>query len=161
MADDNKPKRKLIVRELRKIHTGRTKAGAEYVVWQVVATTPDGRPIDVNLRTFEELPRNEVIECTVELFKSEQYGDSYTLKQLGRRSTKDELKALEARVAKLEQTIYMRDDPYTNQGGHAAPPQPTTQAQPPPPAPPPPPPATPAAAPPLERPLPGDEDIPF
>lgn len=153
MPDERKPRR-LIVRDLKRIHSGRTSKGAEYIIWQVIATKPDGTPIDQNLRTFEELPKNEVIEVTVEPYNSEQYGTSYTLKQVGRRSTRDELKALTERVARLEQAVY-------NGGARAASPQPTPPLAVPPPPPPPPAPAVAPAAPPLERPVPSDDDIPF
>lgn len=140
----------MIVRDMRQIHKGRTQKGAEYIIWQVIATTPEGRSIDFNLRTFEELPKGEVIEVTVEKFVSEQYGDSYTIKQVGRRSSKDEIKELRGRVEALERAVYAQSQ---------APPSPSPGAPPVPPATPPatPPPTT---APPMGG-LPSDEDIPF
>lgn len=158
MADKKLHKTRLIVRELREIHRGKTTNQVEYIMYQVVATKPDGVPIDLNLRTFEELPRNEVIEVTVEKFQSDQYGESFTLKQVGKQNSRDLIKALTERVKKLEQTVYS-DDPYSG-GGRVPPPQPaTTQAAPP--APPPPAPAAPPTAPPVQRALPSDDDIPF
>lgn len=150
-----KGNRRLIVRELRQIHKGRTSKGADYTIWQVVATLPDGRAIDQNLRTFEELPRNQVIECEVEKHTSEQYGTSYTLTQVGKVSTSERVALLEDRMKRLEHHVY-------GQGaGSAPPPQPAPTPAPPPPAPPPPPPAeAPRAAPVAQRP-PAPDDIPF
>ncbi len=150
--------RRLIVREMRRITTGRTSKGAEYVICQVVATTPEGQPINHNLRTFEDLPRDQVIEVSIERHNSEQYGESFTLKQVGRRSSRDELKALAERVAKLEQAVYSGTTVPTEGAAHAAPPQPTTAPALPPPLPPPPPTAQPAS---VERAVPNDNDIPF
>lgn len=145
---EEKPTRRLIVRELRKIHEGRTQKGAEYTIWQVIATTPDGRPIEQNLRTFEELPKSEVIEVTVDRFVSQQYGESYTLKQVGRRHTKDEIKELRQRIEALERVVYQ------GQQQQAAPPPPPSS-----------PPSAPATPPPVSTGanggLPSDETIPF
>lgn len=143
------PRRKLIVRELRQIHTGRTKKGAEYIIWQVIATSPEGVAINQNLRTFEELPKNEVIEVTIEVFNSEQYGVSYTLKQVGRRHTKDEINELKTRVEALERAVYAQGASLPPAAAPPAPP-------PPPPVPTPTPPSTPATGG-----LPSDADIPF
>lgn len=150
------PTRRLIVRELRQIHKGRTTRGADYTIWQVVATSPDGRAIDANLRTFEELPKNQVIECTVELHQSESYGDSFTLGQVGRVTTDERLTIMDDRLKRLEQHVY-------GQGAVSAPPpQPAPS-----PAVPPPPPSPPAqaeaprAAPPIQRAPAMDNDIPF
>lgn len=145
-----KPTRRLIVRELRQIHKGRTKNGAEYIIWQVIATTPEGRSIDQNLRTFEELPKGEVIECTVERFESQQYGVSFTLKQVGRRHTKDEIKELRQRVEALERAVYA-----------ASPPSTVTPAASPAPLPPPPVANGAPSPPPATAGLPSDQDIPF
>lgn len=103
MAD--KQTTRLIVKELVHIKTGKTNKQVEYTIWQVRATKPDGTPIPQNLRTFEELPRNEVIEVTVDTFDSEQYGRSYTLKQVGRKSTRDEISELRKRIEVLEKAV--------------------------------------------------------
>lgn len=152
---DKKPSRRLIVRELRKIHTGQTSTGARYTIWQVVATTPDGRAIDQTLRTFEELPRNVVIEVTVEKHTSVEYGVSYTLAQVEKVSAEERMKLLEDRVKRLEGHIYGSGDTHAPQLQSAPP-------APPPPAPPPtpPPPAVPYSSVPAQRPL-APDDIPF
>ncbi len=151
---DKKRTRRLIVRELRRIHQGRTTKGAEYTIWQVVATSPDGREIEQTLRTFEELPKNQVIEVTVEKHASPEYGVSFTLAQVGKASADDRIKLLEERVARLEQFLYGSGD------ASAAPPQPAQRSLAPPPPPTPAPPAVPPAAPPVQRP-PAPDEIPF
>ncbi len=147
--------RRLIVRELRQIHKGQTTKGQQYTIWQVVATTPDGRAIDHKLRTFEELPKNQVIECTVELFKSEQFGDSYTLAQVGKVTLEEKVNLLTDRLRRLEEHIYGQGAGSAPQSQPAPPPAPPS-------APPPPPPPTeaPRAAPVAQRP-PAPDDIPF
>jgi hypothetical protein len=136
---------KVIAREVRLVHSGTTAKGQPYEVYQVIATKPDGTQIlwpdgsgEIPLRTFDaNFPTNEVVEVDAEIFRSEQYGDSYTLKVKGKqggqtakklKELEDEFDKLRARVAKVEQTVgeILRDE------------KPTTAAAPPP-APPPPP----------------------
>jgi hypothetical protein len=75
--------RQLIVTDLKHIKSGHTRTGEPYTLWQVRATGLDGIPIEQNLRTFEELPRDIPVTVQVEFFKSDRgYGDSYTLKQV-------------------------------------------------------------------------------
>lgn len=76
----NKKKTQIIVRELKEISTGKTNSGADYTLYQVRATKPDGTEIQGNLRTFDSgLPIDEVINVEVEKFTSEQYGESFTI----------------------------------------------------------------------------------
>jgi hypothetical protein len=103
--------RDLIVTELKELTTGTGKSGAPYVLYQVRATYPDGRVIpDMKLRTFEELPTNEVIKVRIEAHSSEQFGASYTLFQVGGGKSAGEalvekVKGLEQRVAHLERAL--------------------------------------------------------
>lgn len=160
---------KLIVTASNRLHTGRTGGGKAYEIWQIIATKPDGTPIPQawNLRAFEDLPKNVVLEVDAELFTSERYGSSYTLKPKSG-GMSDQLAALQERVARIEDFLRGRGEFV---GTAAAPPAATapatTQGAPPPPPPPAPPQAAPAPAPapapptaaPAGRP-PGD-DIPF
>lgn len=106
-----KNERKLIVTELKELTTGTGKNGQPYVLYQVRATHPDGRVIpDMKLRTFEELPTNEVIHVRIEAHNSEQFGASYTLFQVGGGKSAgealvDKVKGLELRVAHLERAM--------------------------------------------------------
>jgi hypothetical protein len=159
---------KIIVKDTKQLHSGRTKAGGQYTIWQIVATKPDGVPISHNLRAFGDLPRNEVIEVECELYRSEQYGDSYTVQRKGGSNSSKlakDVSDLQRRVGELEMRLgeLLRDERPS-----AATPPPT-----PPPSPPPAPPATPPTTPPATPPpapapapapvgdLPRDDDIPF
>lgn len=103
--------RDLIVTELKELTTGTSKTGQPYVLYQVRATYPDGRVIpDMKLRTFEELPTNEVVKVRIEAHASEQFGASYTLFQVGGGKSAGEalvekVKGLEQRVADLERAM--------------------------------------------------------
>lgn len=148
--------RKIIVKDLKVIHKGRNRQGSEYTIRQVVATTEQGIPIEQNLRTFEEnLPKNQPIEVEIEVYNSEQYGTSYTVKRagagrkgLGKKvdALEGEVNQLKVRLAKLEERIKAAA-PAAAQAPQAAPP-----AQPPPQ----PPPVAPQSGG-----LPSDDDIPF
>jgi hypothetical protein len=136
----------IIARELRHIKTDTGKSGHQYTLWQVIATKPDGTEIEQNLRTFDELPLNEVIEVTVESFQASSGATSYTVKPK-RAGLPDSVDDLRLRVEKLESHVFGRTTETPTQAATVTPP-------PPPPAPPPP---THAVAP---QPLPGD-DPPF
>lgn len=146
MAEQAHKKTKIIVKELKHIHSGTTKAGSDYTIQQVIATKVDGTAIDLNLRTFDELPKDEPIEVTVEKFESPQYGISYTIKPAGKSGGMGKsIDELRGRVVKLEAQVaeLMRG-------------QPAPSVAPPPPAPATPPPAAaPAGG------LPSDDQIPF
>lgn len=151
---------KLIVTATNRLHTGRTQGGKPYEIFQIIATKPDGTPISqaMNLRAFEDLPKNVVLEVDAELFTSERYGNSYTIKpKMG--SLTEQVKALQDRVTMIEDFLRGRGE-FAGQA--AGPPQQQEGA--PQAAPPPPPPPAPAAepAPPPTAPAgqPAD-DIPF
>lgn len=75
------PTRQIIVLDLKHIKSGTTSGGEPYTLRQVRATKLDGIPIDLNLRTFDDLPKDIPITVTVEKFSSQRgYGDSYTIK---------------------------------------------------------------------------------
>ena len=136
----------IIAREVKVIHNGRTSNGNEYTIWQVIATKPSGETIDLNLRSFEELPTGEVLDVEVTPFHHPQFGTSYTLKRKGghKSKTAHRIEELEKRVAVLEARLGI-----TENGS-----PPPAQAPGPPPAP--------VTAPPPPVPVGGnDADIPF
>lgn len=146
-------KTKLIVRECKHTYSGTTRSGSAYKLYQVIATKPDGTPISQNLRSFSDLPRNEVLEVECELHQSEQYGPSYTVSVIG---GADRYARLEDRVQALEDTVMklIRGGPDP-----APPPEPPPA---PPPAPPPVQPAEPPPPPAVSTPQgPSEGDIPF
>lgn len=124
---------KIIVKETRVTSSGRTRKGSTYSLYQVIATKPSGEPINLNLRSFEDLPKDVVIEVDAELFRSEHNGNSYTLQRKGAPGggSGPRLDSLEERVKRIEDFLSGRGE----FGGTAAPPQ---QAAPQPPPPPPP-----------------------
>jgi hypothetical protein len=138
---------KIMVRETRVTHSGQTRTGGTFTLYQVIATKPSGEAIDMNLRSFEDLPKNVVLEVEAELYRSEQYGDSYTLKRLGG-GTASQLQDIEKRVKRIEDFLSGRGE---FRGTAAPEAQAAPPAQPPPPPPPAPLPESPA----------GDSDIPF
>lgn len=98
--------RQIIVKQAREITRGRNKTtGEEYVMYQVIATKPDGIPIEQNLRTFDELPLNEVLDVTVTPFTSEQWGTSYTLKLKGQTKQQKEMVELRRRIERIEKQL--------------------------------------------------------
>lgn len=106
MADRGKGKRKLIVREQKEIHKG-TRSGRDYVIYQVIATTEGGVPIDQNLRSFQQLPKNQIIEVDIEKFDSPQWGVSYTLstKKSGGEAVGKRIDGLERQLAELTKRV--------------------------------------------------------
>lgn len=98
----NKKKTQIIVRELKEISTGKTNAGADYTLYQVRATKPDGTEIKGNLRTFDSgLPIDEVLNVDVEKFTSEQYGESFTI-TMKKPNQGERIEKLEAQVKELQ-----------------------------------------------------------
>lgn len=159
----------LIVTEIRQTYQGRTKQGSSYTLFQVIATKVDGTPISHNLRSFSDLPKREVIEVECTLYRSQQYGDSYTIEMQGGNKVvtlEEQVKALQERVVRIEDFLKGRgefagtasepvDGPPRSQAQRREA-DPPAQTAPPAPPPPPPPPAEPP-----EHPLPDDDDIPF
>jgi hypothetical protein len=104
--------RELIVTELKFVTSGTTRKNEPYTLWQVRATKPDGSVIpDMNLRTFEELPLNEVIKVRIDVHHSEKWNTtSYTLFRIDGNQKRgnahvEALETLKARVSWLEQVI--------------------------------------------------------
>lgn len=109
MPTPDKWETRLIVTDTKSVYEGTNRStGAPYTIYQVQATKEDGSPITgINLRSFEELPKHEVLDVSVELFHSQQYGDSYTIKRLNakRGQTREAVAALTNRVAELERQV--------------------------------------------------------
>lgn len=139
----------LIVKETREISRGRNpRTGSDYTMWQIIATKPDGTPIDQNLRSFEDLPRGEVLEVSVTPFVSQQWGTSYTIARKDKSKLHSDVDELKQRIERIEAHLGLGPNSSPQQGPPPPPPQSTTTA----------PPAPPTLA---ERPPPGDGDIPF
>lgn len=101
----NKKKTQIIVRELKEISTGKTNSGADYTLYQVRATKPDGTEIPGNLRTFDSgLPIDQPINVNVEKFTSEQYGTSFTITMV-KPTQAERIEALEAGMKELQSAV--------------------------------------------------------
>lgn len=149
----------LIVKESRQTYTGTNSAGGTYKLYQIIATKPDGTPITFNLRSFSDLPRNEVLKVECTLRPSEKYGDSYTIEVL---EGGDRYARLEDRVKILEEELTRVTHFLQGRGefrGSAAPAEPPPT--PPPSAPPTAPPAEPPPPPSVSPPAATQDDIPF
>lgn len=164
----------IVVTSTKVTASGTTSSGGTYNLHQVIATKPDGTPITLNLRAFEELPTGVPIDVDCELFRSERYGDSYTVKRKGNGSGSPQaqrqqggngdaaLQALAVRVKRIEDFLSGRGEFAGAAAAPAAPP-PAPAAPVSGPPPPPPPPVQPAPvqpSPPMGG-LPSDDTIPF
>lgn len=153
MADKKPHVTEIIVTEQKVIHSG-NKNGRDYTIYQVIATNRNGQLIDLNLRSFDELPKNQVIKVEVEKYDSEQYGVSYTVTLEGKKKSSGLGKVvddLKARVKTLEERLAAVERRVTG----SAPPQQAPSAQAPPAAQ-----SAPPPVPPTTDGVPSD-DIPF
>lgn len=153
-------KRVIIVKDLKEIHKGTNSAGADYTIWQVLATDQAGNSLDdYNLRTFQELPKHQPIEVEIEKFDHARYGESYTVStKSGGKRMGNEVRQLRTRVEALEKALgelrsELRASIQNGHAAHAAPP--VSTGGPPSQAPQQPPPMQPGGG------LPRDDDIPF
>jgi hypothetical protein len=153
----------VIIRECNAVYNG-SRGGRDFTIYQIVATKPDGTEIDnFKLRSFQELPLNQPIEVKCTLFKSEEYGDSYTVEPKQKLSNtqllREELQALATKVeqdhdrlvdrilaleGKLNLLVQQVQELQPN-----ASPEPAPQAE------------APAPVDPMGGGIPGDDDIPF
>lgn len=147
--NDKTQTRFIIVKETREISRGRSQNGREYVMWQIIATKPDGVPIDANLRSFEDLPRGELLEVAVTPFVSEQWGTSYTVARKDKSELHRKVEELQARIERLESILNVTDPVSVANQTSAPPPPPSTPETPPPP---------PTVA---QHTTPGNGDVPF
>lgn len=117
----------IVVTETRVTYEGKNKQGHTYKLYQIIATKPDGSPVPFNLRSFEDMPKGEVLEVAAEIYRSQQYGDSYTLTRKGgsKSATKNELEKLAERVTAIERKLEIMASPQSG------PPPPPPQGQPP------------------------------
>lgn len=95
----------LIVTDLKVITSGTNgRTQAPFTLWQVTATKPNGQAIEAaNLRTFQELPKHEIIEVQCKRFNSPQYGESITLTKKGKSKSQERMDGLESRIKVLEE----------------------------------------------------------
>src|SRR4029077_10696228 len=72
--------RRITVTDCTVITQGLGRNNREYTIYEIAARGEDGLEITENLRSFEELPLDVLIDVEVETFHSERHGHSYTLK---------------------------------------------------------------------------------
>lgn len=124
--NDKTQTRFIIVKETREISSGRSQNGREYTMWQLIATKPDGTPIEQNLRSFEDMPRGEVLEVAVTPFVSQQWGTSYTVARKDKSELHKKVEELTARIARLESVLNITEPVYVEGQSSAPPPPPAT-----------------------------------
>lgn len=106
-------------------------------MWQLIATLPDGTAIEQNLRSFEDMPRGEVLEVSVTPFVSEQWGTSYTVARKNKSKLHGDLEELATRVKRIEDFLGVAltgdESPGIEQHRGPPPPPDSTPSTPPPP----------------------------
>ena len=70
--------RRLVIVSSEPVYWGRSKRGDNFTIFEVTATTADGQPIGVPLRSFSDLPLGER-EFEVSLYTGKDGSTSYTL----------------------------------------------------------------------------------
>lgn len=77
--------RTLIIQECRPIHTGRSRTGADYTIYDITAVREDYTPLpdQMKLRSFEELPLHVPTLFRIEK-KELSSGPSFTLSPVRR-----------------------------------------------------------------------------
>jgi hypothetical protein len=81
MSTQPTPTRKINVVSAIEVHSGTSDSGREWHLYEIVATTPEGEPIDLKLKSFERL--DGLVDVEVEKQTHERFGDSYMLKPVG------------------------------------------------------------------------------
>lgn len=153
---NNSHRTQIIVKEIKEISSGRRpNSGEHYTMYQLIATKPDGTVIDLNLRTFDEIPTNEVVDVHVTPFNSERYGTSYTIKPVGKTQQQSQLEEVMKRLRVIEERLGIQapgTPPLTPQGAPPVTPPPPVNDN------------AVAATPPAQQPAPQQQpsdDIPF
>lgn len=114
--------------DCKPVYHGTNKKGDQYSIYEIRASKADGTLINEKLRSFTALPIGQSVAVTVVPYKSEQYGQSFTLyptneKGAGTTAEVNDLNEryeqlrqshgkLEARVADLERIVgeLLRDE---------------------------------------------------
>jgi hypothetical protein len=127
LSEKGKGTRKIVVREQKEIHRGTNRRGHDYVIYQLIATTEGGVAIDQNLRSFQKLPLNQLIEVTIERFESTNFGVSYTVstKAKGADAVGQRISGLERQVEELAKRLAAVESSVRQNG---AAPQPGSQS---------------------------------
>lgn len=109
MADG---KRTIIVTGANEIKTGTSSKGGKWTLTGIDATTESGDPIDLKMKTFDNLPQGQPIEVEIEKQEHDKYGTSYLLKRPKKEGSgnglggavddlRERVEVLEAKVAAL------------------------------------------------------------
>lgn len=73
--------RKINVVDAVEINSGTSDSGREWKLYEITATTLEGEPIELKLKSFDRLSGE--VEVEVEKQEHEKYGTSYMLKRAG------------------------------------------------------------------------------
>lgn len=112
-------RRTLNIVACRSIKSGTNAKGREWTIYEVMATKPDGAPVELELRAFDPLPLG-VGEYDVEKRVDPKYGDSYTLKIPGGAPRGPQVNPLEQRIAALEQKVALLEGAQLGPQGTAS-----------------------------------------
>lgn len=70
---------KLTITSCEAVHTGNNRNGNPYTIYEVMAMDEAGAPVTENLRAFDDLPLNELLDCEVERYESDAHGVTFTI----------------------------------------------------------------------------------
>lgn len=102
---EEKVLRKLKITSRKEITSGTSEKDGKSFTWtlyEVEATDEAGSKVEQKLKTFADLPMNELVELEVERQEHETHGVSYMLKKPRQNVSREEFNELVSRVEKLE-----------------------------------------------------------
>lgn len=82
-------KTKLTVTSKEVAHNGTSDSGKDWTIWEVFANDEAGQPVTEKLRSFEDLPENQLIEVHAEEYNDDRRGTTYTLSTRAPRGQKN------------------------------------------------------------------------
>lgn len=108
MSEEEKPKSsptRMTVTACNVAVTAKNARGDTYTIYELTAFKEDGSEINEKLRSFENLPLDELIEVTVTPYNSEKYGRSFTIAQRNRPNSAQLIRELKTTVLKLTERV--------------------------------------------------------
>lgn len=79
-------RRRLTVIRCEPVHSGTSRSGNPYTIYEVEALDDAGMLMEDRMRSFDALVLNELIEYEVEEYRSDRQGDTLTIKPLRERT---------------------------------------------------------------------------
>ena len=121
MADKpERAKRDLVVISCTEVRRGTADSGREWVLYNVIATTPDGIPVDKELRSFTKLETTGKPQ-SFEVEAGEYRGTpTYTLHPIRVAKLGERVEVLERRLLELEERMARLESPASGSGDEPA-----------------------------------------